>query len=185
MNALHRCLPQSLTPENLAKWIKENAVEEIQRLEKVDFGEDETHELEKQSSLASRAIDRLEELKKEFMDYIKDGTPGMDGELQPVDLTIHPTKGMKALKANRAFADRQLEQGFKEDITTVYMIPYPEDSLMVGVDIEGKEWERYLKEMTIEQINQHKPILRVEKKAKKTGSFMEEEDKATAPELDL
>ncbi|HTJ52585.1 MAG TPA: hypothetical protein VL443_24185 [Cyclobacteriaceae bacterium] len=184
----HRCVSQTSTYEALAEWIKSNAAEVIQHVEKINLGEEETHELERQSSMASRAIDKLEELKKEFMDYIKEGTPGIDGELQPVGITIHPTKGLKALKANRAFADKQLDQGFKEEGIPVYIIPYPEYSLMVGVDIVGAEWPQYTKEMSIDQINQHKPILRVEKgeKKKKTStSFMDEEDKATAPELDL
>jgi hypothetical protein len=178
----HRSLPQTMTPENLAQWIKENAAETFEHTEKIDLEEDVVHELERQSSLASRAIDRLEKLKKSFVDTIKNGTPSPDN---PVDFTIYPTKGTNVLKANREFADKQLEQGYKEEITSIYMIPYPEDSLMVAVDIQGFEWPEYTKEMTIEQINKHKPILRVDKKKKEDNGQMSFMSDGPTDESDL
>lgn len=180
----HECLPKTLTPENLGQWIVANNVEVIKHIEKTELEEDQVHELEKQSSLASRAIDRLEQIKKGFMDYLKEGTPS---EEDPIAVTIPPTHGLKILKANRAFADKQLEQGFRELPIDLYMIPYPEDSLMVAVDIEGFEWPDFTKEMTPEQVNQHKPMLRKEKKEKKKQtSFLDtEEEDDDAPTLDL
>ena len=169
----HRSVPQTMTPEMLAQWIKDNAKETVEHVEKVELDEETVHDLEKKSSLASRAIDRLEDIKKTFMDVLKDGTPDRD---MPYDVTIPPTAGLKILKANRAFADKQLEQGFREDNTTVYMIPYPEDSLMVGVDIEGYEWPQYTRQMTIEEINQNKPMLRKEKPKKEKKSVVKDED---------
>lgn len=180
---LHRCVPQTLTPENLAQWIQDNATEKIVHVEKTELDEEETHKLEKESSLASRAIDRLEDIKKKFMEILTEGTLSLE---DPMDVTIPPTKGLKILKYNRQFADRQLEQGFREDNIDVFMIPYPEDSLMVGVTIEGVEYGGYTKEMTIDQINQHKPMLKKEKKVRKpeSDSFMEDET-TSALELDL
>jgi len=179
---LHRCLPQTFTPENLAKWIQDNAAETIIHTEKIELEEEQVQELEKQSSLASRAIDRLENIKEKFMEVLNGGTPDVEA---PFDITIPPTKGLKVLKANRKFADMQIEQGYKEEETQVFVIPYPEDSLMVGVTIEGEEFSQYTKEMSIEQINQHKPILKKDKKKKKEeDSFMEDET-TSALELDL
>jgi len=183
----HLCLPQTMTTGNLAEWIKANATEVIEHVEKTELDEDQVHELEKKSSLASRAIDRLEIIKKEFMEVLTEGTPD---EEEPVDITINPTKGFKILKANRAFADKQLEQGFTELAVPLYMIPYPEESEMVAVDIEGNHWPEFTKEMTSDQINQHKPMLKREKKEKKVKaqtSFIDEEDEdePTAAGLDL
>lgn len=182
----HLCLPQTMTTEALAKWITDNAIETINHIDKVELEEEQVHELEKKSSLASRAIDRLEEKKKEFMDVLKEGTP--DPEM-PWDITVPPTAGLKILKANRAFADKQLEQGFREDTTVLYMIPYPEDSQMVAVDVTGFEWPEFTKDMTPDQINQHKPMLKKEKKPKKDSNqttFMEDvDDEEITSSLDL
>jgi DNA-binding transcriptional regulator of glucitol operon len=180
----HPCVPSTMTPESLAVWIKDNADEVIEHIEKIELEEEQVHELEKKSSLASRAIDRLEEIKKNFMDLLKEGTPNPD---EPVDVTIPPTSGLKILKANRAFADRQLEQGFKEEVTQLYVIPYPEDSMMVAVDIEGREWPEKSKEMSGVQMNNFKPMLKKEKKTKtkKVEDFIDDDDDTATAVLDL
>lgn len=192
MKLLHRCLPQTLTPENLAKWITDNGKNEFTHIEKTDLDEEAIHELERKSSMASRAIDDLEDLKKQFMTYLKEGTPpiGGDGpnshEHGPLDITIPPTKGLKELKANRQFADKQLKAGHSEDEIQIWFIPYPEDDLMVAVDIEGNEWPEYTRRMSIEEINGNKPLLRETKpkgKKKAEESFMDES--ADASSLDL
>lgn len=178
----HPLIPITLTPENRAQWIKDNAIEVIQHVEKTELDEYQVSELEKKSSLASRAIDRLDEVKKEFMEVLKNGTHLELGESYgdkparlPYDITIPPTSGYKELKSNRAFADKQIEQGFTEESVEIYVIPYPEESMMVAVDIEGKEWDDLSKEMTLDQINQHKPMLKKDKKSKKKNdnNFME------------
>jgi hypothetical protein len=173
--AKHPCLPEkTMTPENLAEWIKENADDDFVHIEKIEIDDDKKSELEHKSSAASRAIDRLEAVKKDFMDIIKEGTPD---EEEPFDITIPPTKGMKILKANRAFADKQIENGFEEVNHQLYRIPYPEEGLMVAVDIEGFEWPEFTNEMTTDQVNKFKPMLRKEKKEKPEGkqvNFMDE-----------
>lgn len=182
----HPCIPVTLTVENRAQWIKDNAIETIEHIEKTELDEEQIIELQAKSSLASRGLDRLEEVKKEFLDYLKEGTPAMDGDYQPIAITIPPTKGTKALKANRAFADKQLENGFKEENVTIYIIPFPEDSLMVALDIEGNEWPQFTKDMTMDQINQHKPMLKRDKKEKvekkKEDNFMEDEEEEISSE---
>jgi hypothetical protein len=175
--ARHYSVPATLTYENLADWIKDQAIgEPTIHVEKIKLDEDIIHELEAQSSLASRSIDRLEKVKKEFMDYLKEGTPsdipaelGDDPQRQPISITIPPTKGLKALKANREYADKQIEDGFKEESIEVYLIPYPESSMIFGVTITGEEAAngQYNREMTIEEVNQHMPMLKVPKDKKK------------------
>lgn len=182
----HPCIPNSLTPENLAKWITDNSVETIHHVEKTELDEETKHELEEQSSLASRAMDRLEAIKTDFMTVLKEGTDVTHDDrgdavyVTPKDFTIPPTKGLKALKANRKHADQQLENGFKEEPIDIYIIPFPEQSQMVALDIEGFEWPEFTKDMTTDQINQHKPMLRTEKPKKN-----KKEDEATLPESEL
>lgn len=181
----HPSIPSTLTPESLGQWITENSTETVVHVEKTELDEEAKAELQAKSSLASQAMDRLEELKKQFNDYIKEGTPGVDDDgvpNTPVDITIPPTKGMKALKANRKFADQQIMNGFTEESINLYMIPYPEESKMVALDIEGNEWPAFTRDMTDDQVNKHKPMLRKEKKQKKDDSFM---SSAEEGELDL
>jgi hypothetical protein len=147
-NVLHHACPQTYTPENLAQWITENQKATITHVDKIPLTDEEITELEHKSSVASRAIDRLNDVLAEFKEYIQNGTEFDGEEYQPKDITIPPTKGMKELKANREFADGILERGYNEETTEVYIIPYPDESLMVAVDIEGFECWEYTKKMT-------------------------------------
>ena len=175
----HQALPQTMTPEALAEWIKNNHDGDIvNHIEKTELDEQMVKELEHKSSLASRAIDRLEAVKKEFMDILTNGTPN---EEEPFDVTIPPTKGLKILKANREFADKQLENGYSEETIPLYMIPYPEESQMLAFDIEGNEWPEYTKDMTDDQVNKHKPMLKKSKKQKEVNFL----DEPAQEELDL
>lgn len=144
----HRCCPETYTAEQLGKWIEQNQKSVRTHIDKIPLTPEEVSDLEHKSSLASRAIDRLEEVADEFKAFIQGGTP-YDGEKHlPQDVTIPPTKGMKELKANRAHADGILEKGYNEEETTIYIIPFPDEKTMVAVDIEGQEWPDYTKAMT-------------------------------------
>jgi hypothetical protein len=194
----HSCCPQTKTPEALAKWIKENSIDTQTYEKKIELDEDTTHELEKASSLASRAIMRLDELKKEIMETLNDGTPMTvpadslsDPERLPKDITIPPTKGFKELRKNLEFANKQLETGHKIENIEVFMIPWPEESEVVGVTIDGEEFfddrdQSYTRQMTDDEVNNIKPMLKKEKKEKKSkkDDFMEEEEEAQT-ELDI
>lgn len=175
----HPCLPQTMTTDNLAEWIKSNNVEVIPHVERTNLDEEAVHELANKSSLASRALDRLEEIKKKFNEVIKEGTPGTDDEgnpNEPYTVTIPPTKGTKVLKANRHYADQQIENGYSEENIPLHMIPYPEESKFIAVDLLGNVWPEFNKEMSADDINKYKPLLREDKpkKEKKQKSFMEE-----------
>jgi hypothetical protein len=159
----HASIPQSLTPENLATWILDNKDSTFQHIEKTELTEETVRDYEHKSSLASRAIDRLNEVKNTFMETLKNGTPDLD---KPVDVTIPPTKGLKVLTANREFADKQLEQGFSEELIDIYMVADPENSRMIAMDIEGKEWESFSSDMTEEQHKKYGKLFKKEKKGK-------------------
>lgn len=161
----HHSLPISMTPEQLADYIRSNRVDTVNHLEKINLTDEEKAKLAMESSLASRAIVRLENLLKEFTTIIKKGTPwdmnvGEDGDHRPITFTIPPSKGLEKLKSNRLFADDQIEKGYREEVTPIYFIPYPEYEKMVAVDIEGNEWSNYSRPMSRDEVRQHgKPIL--------------------------
>lgn len=158
----HYSLPATLSAERLADWIRDNKVDTFNHVEEVPLTEEEIQEFEHESSLASRAIDKLKFLKSLFDETLKKGTPfnveKMDHE--PVSYTIPPTKGIESLSKNREFADKSIEKGFKEEITNLFLIPHPEEGRMVMVDITGVEYEQYSRDMSNDEINQHKPLLK-------------------------
>ena len=161
----HESLPMTMTPEQLADYIRSNRIETKNHIEKIMLTEEEKRDLAVKSSLASRQIVKLENLKKDFTKLITKGTPwnnslGDGGDNIPVPITIPPTKGLDALKSNRLFHDEQIEKGYREDVTAVYLLPWPEYEKIVAVDIEGNEWSKYSRPMTKSEIAQHgKPIL--------------------------
>jgi hypothetical protein len=142
---IHQTLPQTYTPENLAVWIKQNALETKNHVEEIDLTEEEIKDLERRSSAASRALDKLKSQLKSIQEIFKKGID------QPYELTIYPTKGTEVLEANRKYADEQIEKGFKEETTVLYAIPWPEKKVVVYVDIEGNAWEEYTRNMTPEE----------------------------------
>lgn len=154
----HEGLPITLTTEALAQWITDNAKDDINHVEKVDLDPEKVRDYEHKLANSTGAKLRLEELKKEFNECLKKGTgvTGFTEEGEPIhapqDFTVPPTKGLDALNANIQFYSSLLERGFEEVHTMIYMIPYPEKSRMVAVDIEGNEWEQYSKDMTPEQV---------------------------------
>lgn len=166
MNTIkHPCVPQTLTPELLADWIQTQKVDQQNHVEEIPLTEEEIIEFEHTSSLASRAIDKLMEVKKHFDNALKKGTPydRATEQHRPLTVQIPPSKGLDALKANREFADKQIVEGVKKEITALYMIPYPEQSKMIMVNIVGVEWPEYSRDMTADEINQYKPLLRASK----------------------
>lgn len=166
---LHSCLPQTYTKERLAEWIANNKIDTATHSEDFPLTEEEIKNFEHASSLASRAIDRLKSIEKYFKETLKKGTPwNIDkDDHDPVSVTIPPTKGLDVLTANREFADRSIERGVRTETTIIYMIPYPEQSMMIGVGIEGEEWPKFSRYMTNDEMNQHKPLLKDTKKIAK------------------
>lgn len=164
----HPALPQTMTKEALGDWIHTNRVDTKNHVQQIPLTEEEIINLQRESSLASRAIDKLEDLEKQFREIIKKGThfDTVTGQHKPMTFTIPPTKGSDTLKKNRKFADDQLEKGYREEITTLYMIPWPEQEKLVAVDIEGSEWRTYSRDMSEDEIRQYgKPILKVSNKS--------------------
>lgn len=165
---IHQSLPRTLTTEKLAEWITSNSQELKVDRKEIPLTKEEIHDLEHKSSAASRAIDKINGRLKEIKTMFKKGTPEIDGIRKPVDITIPPTKGLDILNANREWADNILEQGYRVEETTLYMIPWPEESKMIFVDIEGREWPHYTRTMTPAEINQHKPLFKSTDKKRKT-----------------
>lgn len=159
----HDSLPQTMTPENLADYIRTNKVDIVNHVEKILLTEEEIKQLAMDSSLASRQIDKLEEVKKYFDLNLKKGTPwnSATSDHNPLSVTIPPTKGIDKLKENRKFADDRIRDGYKEEVTPVYFLPWPERERILAVDIEGNEWSTYSRAMSLDEIKQHgKPVLK-------------------------
>lgn len=166
---LHPSLPQSLTPENLASWIQDNRAEVYNHTEQVPLDEETTQALEHKSSMASRRIDELKEVEKNFKMFLQNGTPvdhntevaeDQEPKHLPHSITIPPSKGTKLLTKNREWADKQLRDGYKEEITPYYLIPFIEEEMLIAVDIEGREHAEYSRAMSEEDIEKYaKPIL--------------------------
>lgn len=161
----HESLPLSMTNEQLADYIQSNKINTQNHVEKFPLTEEERHTLALKSSNASRQIVRLENLLKDVRTMIMKGTPwdwniGKNGDNAPYDFTIPPTAGINTLKANRLHVDGQLEKGYREEVTTIYFLPWPEFERIIAVDITGNEWTTYSRPMTASEIKQHgKPIL--------------------------
>lgn len=165
----HAALPQTLTIENLAVWIKENNIETKVHEEKFLLTEQEIAAFEHDSSVASREIDKLTKVKDKFMEYLKKGTPCLDpdnGVFEEIPITIPGTKGIDILKANREYADAQIELGYRTENTQLYGIPYPENRKILFFDIEGNHWEQYNYGMNPIQIQKYGQPLFEEKKFK-------------------
>lgn len=160
--ARHKMLPKSMTAEKLGELIDVKKVDTKLHVTKVEYTEAEIADFEHQSSLASRALDKLDKVLEHAKNVIKKGT-AYDATLEvyrPENITVPPTKGSDALKANREYADAQIERGYREEITKLYILPDAEELKMIAVDIEGNEWEQYTRDMTRDEVKQYgKPIL--------------------------
>jgi len=141
----HEALPQAMTPEELGVWLSEQSIDRKIYSEETPYTDDEITEFEHKSSVASRALDRLTDLEKKFKERLKNGVE------EPVDVTIPPTKGSKALEANRKYADDQIEQGYFVRDIDLFAIPYPEGEKILYFDNEGNIWDDYTQDMTKEQ----------------------------------
>lgn len=168
---IHRALPQTMTPENLAEWIKKNCIDKKIHEERIPLDEPQIADLEHRSSVASRQIDKLERQLKEITDQFKNGTT------EPIHITIPFTKGLKTLTANREFADGCIEKGFTEENTTLYGIPFPEREVILFCDIEGQEYETYQENMTSEQIKMHGNLFKEEESLQEEISKSQKEKK--------
>lgn len=155
---LHKALPQSYTPENLAIWIKENSIEPREHEEKIDYTEEEIQKFEHDSAKISIELAELDNVKKSFDTYLKKGTFCSDPELGKYDdqiIRIPGTKGVDILKANRDYASEQIKLGYKIDKTTLYGIPYSAERRIIFFDIEGNEWDQYSYKMNPHQVDKY------------------------------
>ena len=155
----HISLP-TYPKEKLAQWLAENKIDTRIHVQKTELTPEMIADYEHRSTAASRAMDRLNEVKDTFMEYLKGGTPFNGTDYQPVDVTIPGTKGLKTLEANRKYACDILEKGYTEEDIELYMIPWPETGMVIAVDVQGEEYEQYTRAMSVEEINAFKPLLK-------------------------
>jgi hypothetical protein len=166
---LHPALPSTMTKENLAIWITENRIEEVNHVAEKELLPEDVKEYEHKSSMASRTMDDLEKLKKDFIDTIVNGTE------EPVDFTIPPTKGLKLLKKNRQFADQCIKDGRSKQDIKLYALPDPEQNTIVHVDIEGTHYPQLDRDMNENELARYeRPLLKAVKDAENETSVEED-----------
>src|SRR5690606_8032962 len=95
-----------------------------------------------------------------------------------MDFTIPPTKGTKVLIKNIEHYSQMLDKGYKEEPTSIYVIPNPEEKMMVAVDIEGQEWGEYSRAMTDELVQKYGAMFAKEEKGEDAEEQEEEEGRA-------
>lgn len=162
IHSRHLVLPQKgMTPEELGTWIVNNNIETRIHEEKIDYTPEEIAAFEHNSAAASIAERKLVDLFNSFKEPLNDGCE------EEIKFTIEPTKGIKVLKANREYADKQIELGYRMESTTLYGIPYPVSKKIIFVDIQGAHWEQYDYRMNPFQIDKY------------TSPLFEKDDEAT------
>jgi len=149
----HESLPQTMTVEQLAEWIMSNQKQQIGYEKKYPLTKEEIADHEHKSALASRKILELNDLKKKFNTLIKKGTPINDGQPMPMNVEIPPTHGLDVLSANVAFHSDILDVGHRVETIMLYLVPVPETSMMVCVDIEGEEYPEYTRPMNPQELD--------------------------------
>ncbi len=146
---MHLALPQTMTPENLGAWIETNNIEKKNHEERFDLTAAEISAFEHNSSVASRAIDKL----NGQLDYFK--TLLKEGVQETVTVKVEPTQGLKVLQANREYADEQIERGYRTENTELYGIPYAGTKKICFFDIEGSHFEQYDYKMNPFQVEKY------------------------------
>lgn len=150
IHSRHLALPQKgMTPEELGTWIVDNNIETRIHEEKIDYTPEEIAAFEHNSASASIAERKLTELLNAFKEQI------MEGCQEEQKFSIEPTKGIKVHKANREYADKQIDLGYHTDSTTLYGIPYAATKKIIFVDVEGNHWEQYDYKMNPYQIEKY------------------------------
>jgi len=147
----HKALPEKMTIEQLAQWITENKLQIKIHVEETPLSEEKIHEYEKKISLVTQKLIDLEILKKSFIKTLKKGTPFFKEDFVPADFQVPPTKGTDALEENRRSYSNILKQGFEEEATEIYGIPYGSKKTIVYFDSQGKEFPSHEEPMTKEQ----------------------------------
>lgn len=146
----HEALPQGMTVEQLAQWLYENKIDSKTHKEEEPYTDEEIQEFEHKSSLASRSIDKLAEIEKTVKEHLKEGI--FD---DPISITLPPTKGNKALLANRKYADEQITLGYVSREIDLYGIPDDKTEKILFFDAEGNVWDDYSENMSEDQKHQY------------------------------
>ena len=176
----HEVLPQSITAEELGAWITKNFKENAQFVEKIDYEDHEIVEFEHKSCKAGQEIQKLKSLLDEATEHVKKGNhTGAD-----VIIKIPPTEGMNTLEKQRSYNDMQVANGGYEDVTTLYGIPYVDESKMVFVDIEGNHFPDFDRGLTTGEMEDYGNMFaKVQADDQEEEPVGEEKEEKAEPEL--
>lgn len=143
----HHSLPQDGSSEGLAEWIRTKSVGQQTHTEKQMYTEDDIAVLATKSAKSSIEIDKLEEIKTEFMDSLNNGQASEDDETFSIPTTV----GIKSLKEKRHEAGIEIERGYKEINTPIYCIPDPDNNRMCYFDTGGNLYDDHTVDMDSNQ----------------------------------
>lgn len=134
---LHPSLPQTFTPEQLAAWLKNNAVEKFTDERKIYFTDDEKDEIRKKIVNTAVEINDLDAIHAKVKTYLKEGvfTEDEAGE----SIVIPNTKGLKILLSNKRFEEDRYKRGYDLETRDIYGIPNAETENMDFFDVTGTE----------------------------------------------
>lgn len=127
----HFLLPDLLTPEACAAWLKSNYKEKFDNETKIIYTNDDISEFSVQSSRIGGEQIGLSELSKIVADHIKNG-----GEEQMI--TLPQTRGTKSLGEDRHILDMRVKKGYETKTETIYGIPDYENEMMVYFNETGE-----------------------------------------------
>ena len=144
----HPALPETMTVEGLADYIKTRALEKYSEEQKVYYTPEEITDLERKISDKNREVLRLSSLQKTITDAIKKGS-------EDFEASIPETIGTDALKKGRDNLSQQVEKGYYTVERLVYGLIYDEDETLEFFDIEGNHIPERSRKLSAKEIDQH------------------------------
>lgn len=147
--APHRSLPQGMNREEMAEWLKRNAVEEFLDVRKHFYTEEQLLEFKETATLSGREINRLSDLKDKIGNLISKGT----GEV--VDIEIPTTVGVKSLTTTMREHLDMVEKGYEEEEIRVFGIPVIESETMEYFEKDGTIMADRSRPLSAREIQKH------------------------------
>lgn len=134
MEVRHPALPHALNDNELADWLRLNAVQKFTDKKRDHYTDEELQEFEHESSLNGREYNRLAGIKKMVADLCSKGTE------ENVTIVVPKTVGTKMLEIQRRQNDDMVEFGFEETEVEVFAIPFADAETMEFFDVEGSHY---------------------------------------------
>lgn len=147
-------LPKQLNQQELALWLRNNAIERVSEEVKTYYTEEQTDTFKEEVIEAQKEIRKLYALKKDFVSHIEGGYQSDDDQLFK-EFSIPETQGMKALKAVVEHNSDCLNRGYEIDITDLFAVPDEDNEEIAFYDIHGQEYKDRRRPMSAREIQKY------------------------------